>query len=81
MFEVKAVECWLVEPSEEEEEQREKCGTAMDRSEPGIHPTRCEAIRLQGWAQQGALPAMKLPVPLTSRGDQERTALSLLYEA
>jgi len=31
VFEVDAVECWLVEPSEEELEQRERTGTAMDR--------------------------------------------------
>mmetsp|Transcript_34189 Transcript_34189/g.61036 ORF Transcript_34189/g.61036 Transcript_34189/m.61036 type:complete len:216 (-) Transcript_34189:266-913(-) len=31
LFEVDTVECWLVEPSEEELEQREKQGTAMDR--------------------------------------------------
>eukprot|EP00951_Prasinocladus_malaysianus_P015042 scaffold114845_cov47-Prasinocladus_malaysianus.AAC.1 len=31
LFEVDTVECWLVEPSEEEMERREATGTAMDR--------------------------------------------------
>jgi len=31
LFEVETVECWLVEPSEEEHAAREKAGTVMDR--------------------------------------------------